>query len=353
MSAVNYSNIAKVPEAERLNALAKAVNFELSLPQLGLDILGGKGAFGAQVVDATGKPIAKSFGADAVKAHLATKYATPGDNPALAATADRVAGFFHSGINELDLGWTNLFQFVDMRQSNQTSFKVIGASTTMQFKQRAPGEKVEIARNIGSTDTPVEYVTYAAGLGVLDDWLRFQQYWTIEQTVAEFRGKYYDLQADLHYGLITALGSGIDVAYATDATVTFNAAAAAILRNMRASGYALGSGVQFTILTSPEKLGYVLKMLEATRGSQLVANTAGAQPIAYSVGQVIASPYVDAADTGYYLVVPGRRLQRGTWMDLQIETNRDIYKRAQDWVGTGQFNAAVGDTNQVRRVKFA
>jgi hypothetical protein len=240
--------------------------------------------------DATGKPIAKSFGADAVKAHLATKYATPGDNPALAATADRVAGFFHSGINELDLGWTNLFQFVDMRQSNQTSFKVIGASTTMQFKQRAPGEKVEIARNIGSTDTPVEYVTYAAGLGVLDDWLRFQQFWNIEQTVAEFRGKYYDLQAELHYGLITALGSGIDVAYATDATVTFNAAAAAILRNMRASGYALGAGVQFTILTSPEKLGYVLKMLEATRGSQLVANTAGAQPIAYSVGQVVASP---------------------------------------------------------------
>lgn len=353
MSAVNYSNIAKVPEADRLQALAKAVNFDLSLPALGLDLAGGKAGFGAQVVDATGKPMGKSFSADAIKAALATKYATPGDNPGLEATSQRVASFFHTGINEIDLGWTNLFQFVDMRQSNNTSFKVIGANTNMVFKQRAPGEKVEISRNIGSSDTPVEYVTYAAGLGILDDWLRFQQYWTIEQTVAEFRGKYFDKQAELHYGLITALGAGIDVAFATDATVTFNAAAAAVLRNMRSSGYALGAGVQFTILTSPEKLGYVLKMLEATRGSQLVANTANAQPIAYSVGQVIASPYVDAADSGYYLVAPGRRLQRATWMDLQIETNRDIYKRAQDWVGTGQFNAVVGDTNQVRRVKFA
>lgn len=353
MSAVNYSNIAKVPEAERLGALAKAVNFELALPQMGLDILGGKGAFGAQVVDAAGKPLGKALTADAIKTHLATKYATPGDNPGLEATAQRAAGFFHSGINELDLGWTGLYQFVDMRQSNQTSFKVIGANTNMVFKQRAPGEKVEISRNIGSSDTPVEYVTYAAGLGILDDWMRFQQFWNIEQTVSEFRGKYYDKQAELHYGLITALGAGINVAFATDATQTFNNAAASILRAMRSSGYALGSGVQFTIVTSPEKLGYVLKMLEATRGSQLVANTAGAQPIAYSVGQVIATPYVSASDLGYYLVVPGRRLQRATWMDLQIESDRDIYKRAVDWVGTGQFNAVVGDTNQVRRVLFA
>jgi hypothetical protein len=353
MSAVNYSNIAKVPEADRLQALAKAVNFDLSLPQLSLDIAGGKAAFGAVVVDATGKPLGKSFGVDSIKAALATKYATPGDNPALEATAQRVAGFFHSGINEIDLGWTNLFQFVDLRSSINTSFKILGASTSMQFKQRAPGEKVEINRNISSTDAVVEYVTYAAGLGILDDWLRFQQYWTIEQTVAEFRGKYYDIQAELHYGLFTALGAGINTAFATDATQTFNNAAASILRAMRASGYALGSGVQFTILTSPEKLGYVLKMLEATRGSQMLAFNANSQPIAYSVANVIASPHVAADDTGYYLIVPGRRLQRATWMDLQIESNRDIYKRAVDWVGTGQFNAAVGDTNQVRRVLFS
>lgn len=353
MNAVNYSNIAKVPEADRLSALAKAINFDLSLPQLALDVQGGKSGAGVQIVDVAGRPLGKSFSVDAIKATLATKYATPGDNASLAATADRVAGFFHSGLNEIDLGWTNLFQFVDMRQSTKSSFKIIGASTSMVFKQRAAGEKVEISRDITSTDAPVEYVTYAAGLGILDDWLRFQDYWTMEQTVSEFRGKYYDIQADLHYGLFTGQSTGIDVNFSTDATQTFNNAAADMLRDMRDSGYALGSGVQFKILTSPEKLGYVLKMLEATRGSQIVAYNANAQPIAYSVSEVIASPHVPANDTGYYLIVPGRRLQRAVWMDLQIETNRDIYKRAQDWVGTGQFNAAVGDTNQVRRVKFA
>lgn len=353
MSAVNYANLAKVQESDRLSALAKAINFDLSLPQLALDVAGGKAAYGAQVVDAAGRPLAKGFETPAIKAALATKYATPGDNPALEATAQRVSGFFHSGINEIDLGWTNLFQFVDMRQSTKDSFKIIGASTGLAFEQRAPGEKVEITRQIDSTSSSVPYVTYAAGIGILDDWLRFQDFWTIEQTVAEFRGKYYDVQAELHYGLFTAQSSGINVAFSTDATQTFNNAAADMLRDMRSSGYALGSGVQFTILTSPEKLGYVLKMLEATRGSQIVAFNENAQPIAYSVGQVIASPHVAANDTGYYLIVPGRRIQRGTWMDLQIETNRDIYKRAQDWVGTGQFNAAVADTNQVRRVAFS
>lgn len=353
MSAVNYSNIAKVPEGERLHALAKAVNFDLALPQLALDMQSGKALHAAQVVGPDGNPLGKALDFNATKAFLSTKYATPGDNPALEATAQRVSSFFHGGINELDLGWTNLFQFVDMRSANQTSFKVVGANTGMVFKARAAGEKTEITRNIQSADTPVEFVTYSAGLGILDDWLRYQQFWTIEQNVAEFRGKYYDKQAELHYGLFTAQSTGIDVNFATDATQTFNAAAATILRNLRSSGYGLGAGVQFTILTSPEKLGYVLKMLEATRGSQMVANNANAQPIAYSVAQVIASPYVAANDTGYYLIVPGRRIQRGTWMDLQIETTRDIYKRAQDWVGTGQFNAVLADTNQVRRVKFS
>ncbi len=40
-------------------------------------------------------------------------------------------------------------------------------------------------------------------------------------------------------------------------------------------------------------------------------------------------------------------------MDLQIEKNRDIYKRAEDWVGTMQYNATIADTSQVRRVLFA
>ena len=353
MSASNYSNLAKVPEGERLTALFKAINFDLSLPQLALDVQSGKALHAAQVFDPEGKSLAKPIAADATKAFLAQKYATPGDNPALASTTQRVVQYFHTGLNELDLGWTQLFRFVDMRSSNQPSFKIIGASTGLTFKQRAPGEKVEINRNFGETSAEVEFVTYAGGLGVLDDWLRFNQYWTIQQVVEEFRGKYYDKQAELHYGLFTALGSGINVAFDTDATKTFNKAVAAMLRALNGKGYGVSSGAQVDILVNPEQLGYVLKMLEATRGSTMVAYNAASQPLAFSVRNVIATTQIPADASGYYVVLADRKIQRATWMDLQIESTHDIYKRAQDWVGTAQFNAAIGDTDQVRRVAFA
>lgn len=352
MSAANYANLAKVPDGERLSALFKAINFDLSLPQLALDMQNGKAMHAAQVVDTEGRTQARPLSAEATKSFLVNKYATPGDNPALAATTQRVVQYFHTGLNELDMGWTQLFRFVDMRQANQPSFKIIGASTGLAFKQRAPGEKVEINRNFGETSAEVEFVTYAGGLGVLDDWLRFQQYWTIQQVVEEFRGKYYDKQAEIHYGLFTALGAGIDVAFDTDATKTFNKAVAGMLRALNGKGYAIGSGAQFDIIVNPEQLGYVLKMLEATRGSQLVAFNAASQPLAYSVRNIISTTQAPAAATGYYVVLADRKIQRATWMDLQIETNRDIYKRAQDWVGTAQFNAAIGDTDQVRRIAF-
>ena len=353
MSASNYSNLAKVPEADRLSALFKAINFDLSLPQVALDMQTGKAMHARQLFDQEGKQIGRSISADATKAFLVQKYATPGDNPALAATTQRVVQYFHTGLNELDLGWTNLFRFVDMRAANQPSFKIIGASTGLTFKQRAPGEKVEINRNFGETSAEVEFITYAGGLGVLDDWLRFQQYWTVQQVVEEFRGKFYDKQAEIHYGLFTAIGSGINVAFDTDATKTFNKAVAGMMRALNGKGYGISSGAQVDIIVNPEQLGYVLKMLEATRGSQMVAYNAASQPLAFSVRNIIATTAVPANATAYYVVLADRKIQRATWLDLQIETTRDIYKRAQDWVGTSQFNAAIGDTDQVRRVAFS
>lgn len=353
MSAVNYSNLAQVPEADRLPELLKAVNLDLALPQMALDVQGGKAAHAAQLIGVDGMAMGKAIDAPAVKAFLSTKYATPGDNPMLAATANRVVQYFHTGLNEMDLGWTNLFRFVDMRASNQPSFTVMGASTGLTFKQRAPAEKVEINRNFGETSAVVEFVTYAGGLGVLDDWLRFQQYWNVQQVVEEFRGKFYDKQAEIHYGLLTAIGAGINVAFDTDATKTFNKAVAGMLRALDGKGMGISSGAQVDIVVNPEQLGYVLKMLEATRGSQLVANNANAQPLAYSVRSIISTTKIPANATGYYVVLPDRKLQRATWMDLQIESNRDIYKRAVDWVGTSQFNAAVGDTDQIRRIAFS
>lgn len=353
-AAVNYAAIGALPEDQRLKALAGAINFELGLVQFGLDVMGGKAANAPQLRDVAGKAAGGELvNLEAIKAALTRKYATPGDNANLQNTAGRVQQFFRAGLQDIDLGWTNLYTHVDLRNSTQPSFEILDATSTLKFVQRAPGEKVEINRAFGDTSAVVKYVTYAGGLGVLDDWFRFQQYWNVEQVVTEFRLKYYQKQAELHYGLFTALGAGVNHAFTTDATTTFNAAAASILRAVANKGYGAGQNAQFYILVNPEKLGYVTKMLDTTRGSQLLAYRENAEPIGYNVAGIIATTEIPANANAYYLVLPGRKIQRGTWLDLSIEENRDIYKRAQDWVGTGQFNAAIGDTDQVRRVAFA
>ena len=363
MNAVTkFSKLAQVQgdHGAQLTALKQAIDFEFGLPGAFVDIAGPSAGrmFAAKSSDGAG---VRLFAAndprmvtdDQVKAYLARKWATPGDNPILEDIAGRVTSWFHTNMPEIDLGWTNLFQLVDLRGSNQDSFDIIDTNAGISYQQIAPGAKIKVRREFSEASTPIKYLTYGDGIGILDDWLRFQRFWNIEQVTAEARGKAWDKQAELHYGLFTGQGAGIDFSFATDDTQTFNGAAASILRAVHGKGYGVGQNASFWILCAPEHVGRILKMLEARSGSQIVAFQQNAQPLAYNVAGVIASTYVPSNSTGYYLVLPGRKIQRGVWKDLTVESDRDIYSRAQDWVFHLQFNAAVGDSSQVRRVKFS
>jgi hypothetical protein len=351
----NFKALGSVAGDQQLKMLAQAVSFELGLVNAFLDVQGGaaKNArglhlLGAHMPSAANDPVSL----EAVKGYLAQKYTTAADTPTLSDTGARVQSFFHTNMPELDLAWTNLFQLVDLRGSTQDHFDIIGTNAGLSFSQLAPGQPIKVRRDITEAVTTVGVVEYGEGLGILDRWLQFQQFWNVEQAVAEFRAKAWDKMAEIHYGLFTALSSAVNVVFDTDDTKTFNNAAGALFRAVRSSGYAVGQNAGLWIVTSPEQKGRVLKMLEATQGSLLVANQANAQPIAYNVAGVIASTYVAANASGYYLVLPGRKMQRGNWKDLTLESTRDIYAGAQDWVGRMQFNAAIGDTAQVRRVLF-
>jgi hypothetical protein len=155
----------------------------------------------------------------------------------------------------------------------------------------------------------------------------------------------------VHYGLFTALGAGVNTAFATNDQQTLNNAAATIARLMEPKGYGSGS-LQFDIVTSPEQIGRILLMLEARQGSAFVAMQ-NRQPVAWTVRNVIASTRITAADTGYYLVLPGLRLKRGQWLDPTLESDRIAAAAGTDWYARAQFNAVIADTDQVRRVLFA
>lgn len=358
MNAVaRFAALAKLPTAseQQRRALADAIDLELSLPNMYLDLAGGKAANDPTVKQLSERAKAQAPKLEAVKSALSLKYPTASDSPQSSDVAARIDQWFHTGLAELDLGWTNLFRLVDMRSANQDAFEIFTGSFPVTFKQRAPGEKIEIARVPAETEMRVPMVEYGAGVGVLDNWLRYNKWWSVEEVVTGFRATSWDHMARSHYGLLTGLGAGINFAKLPDdefGSATLNAAAAYIYRQQQHQGTGVTTSTPLWIVTSPEKVGYVTRMLEVTRGS-LMAGYSGREPVNTTIAGVIASTHVAADDSGYYLVLPGRRLARGLWQDLQIERNRDIYKRAEDLVGTMQYNAIVGDTTQVRRVQFA
>lgn len=350
----NYNALGKVQgEGPMLKALVGAIGFDLSAPDLAIELMGPR-------VSQLGKSV-RVFAAndprlptnDQIKAFLGRKWTVPSDTPALADVAGRVESFFHTNMPEIDLGWMNIFRLVDLRSSQHDSFDITDTNAGIVWEQQKPGAKIKPRREIVESSTSVKYLTYVAGLGLLDDWLRFQKFWKIEEAILEFRATAWDKKAELHYALLTAQGAGIDQAFDTNDTKTFNNAASAILRNVRTKGYAAGQNARFWIVCAPEHQGRIQLMLEATQGSGIVQYQAGVQPIAYSVEGVIASTHIPANSTGYYLVLPGRKIARGEWLDLQTKSVRDEYTRAEDLLGTMQFNAIVGDSDQIRRVKFA
>jgi len=339
---------------EQLKALEQAINTDFNLPALfgelggspriatvdGIKVIGGK----------DGNLVVPSV--ERVKAHLSTKWVVPGDNPNLVDASNRVVEFFHTNMPDMDLGYQQAFDLVDMRSSNQDTFEILDANNGITFQQYKPGAEVKIRRGVTDSKMSVSVCTFADGVGILDDWLRFQKWWAVSDTVAEFNAKAQDKLASWHYDLFTALSSGVDVAFDTDDTKTLNKAAAKILRAVEGKGYGAGSNAGFLIYCAPEDVGRITKMLTATAGSLVVAYQANVQPITVRVQAVIATANLPADLGGYYLVLPGRKLKRGNWMDLTIESARNIYVRASDYVGTFQANAAIGDTAQVARVKF-
>ena len=357
----NFKALEGLPADEQRKRIAKAVAFNLHMPQLILDTMGEKAAYlraaandgHVGVKSLAGMPAIKAPTAEDFERTLRSKYATQDQNPNLTTATNAATSWFHSNMPEIDTGYLPLFDLIDLRGTPHSSFDVETTSAGITWVERKAGGKTQIRREFSEAKVTVNYVEYTAGLGILDTWLQFNQFWKVSDAVAEFMSTEQDKRAEIHYGLLTALGSGVNETFATDAATTFNNACAAIIRNVSSSGYAVGANPQFDIVCQPEKLGYIVAMLEATRGSVMVAYGTQNQPIVFSVRNVISTRHIPAASTSYYLVLPGRKMKRGLWKDLTLESKRDIYVSAEDWVGSAQYNASIADTNQVRRVLYA
>lgn len=283
------------------------------------------------------------FGGDA-------KYATPDANPILTTATGLLEQWFHE-LTYFDFNYLRSFGYINLIGSNQDSFKINTTSAGVTWTQRNPGDRTPVRREFAEGEQSVGMLEFSAGIGILDVWLQFNQFYRIEEVVNEFINAAHVKRASLHYALITATTN--EEAFATDDATTFNNAISTMVQATKNKGYGLGANPVVDAYVDTKRAGRVLAMLEATRGSLTVAYGTQDQPITVSPRSVNVCPDLSTSGSGYYLVLAGGKLKTADWKRLTIESQRDITASATDWVGVEQYNAAAGDANQIIRVKFS
>lgn len=275
---------------------------------------------------------------------MSAKGATgPSDAPNVMNRNLVTAGVFYPGMVDplLDYGFEELFDFVDMRQSLQTSFDILDVSNLITFSEVKSGERMK-KYGIQDAKSSVAKMTVAAALGILDDWVNYQQYWNLNQAAMEAKSKYFDKMATDHYALIVAGAQA--QAFATDDITTINNACASILTGCAAKGYVLTGNETFELRAN------VTLKARIEKAFALNFNTPGPTSPNQLVHTLNRKYSTKLSTTEYYVVLAGRKLKRGIWSDLSAETDRDILMRGTDVAYCGEYNAGVGEVQQIRKL---
>lgn len=247
-----------------------------------------------------------------------------------------------------DRGYELLFDEVDMRQSTNNTFEMLDVTGGVTFYQHDIGAEAKLSSIPSSSKTQVAMLRYTGGYNVLDDWLKFNQYYKIDELTADTIRRWYDNRATIFYGLLTALAAGINESYDTDDITTINNACSAILVNLSAAGYPVDENSEFVITCNPKTRGRIFKAINA---SFINPNSNNSQ-IMYNIRTVISTTKI--ANTTYYVSLPGGKNKRGEWEDLNLRTpqrNELMLGAAHVW--TGGYNGIVGESKQHRRCSLS
>ena len=247
-----------------------------------------------------------------------------------------------------DRGYEVLFDEVDMRLSTSKSFDLLNVSGGVTFYQQEPGEEAKLSKLPSATKVAVAMLRFTGGFPILDDWLRFNEYYKIDQLTSDTVKRWYDTKATLFYGLLTALSAGINESFATDDVTTINNACAAILTNLEALGYPVSETNRFFITCHPNLKMRIFKALAAA----FMNPNANNSEIVWPIAGVISTTKI--ASTSYYVSLPGEKNKRGEWDDLNArEPQRNELKLGADHVWTGAYNGVIGEVKQHRRCALA
>jgi hypothetical protein len=257
--------------------------------------------------------------------------------------ATPVAQVYTSSVKTPDRGYEVLFDEYDMRASANDSFELLDVTGGVTFYQLKPGEEVKLSAIPKGAVTTVKYLQFAGGLNILDVWLRFNQYYKIDELFEDTILSWWDKKADLFYGLLTALAAGVNQAYDTSDIKTINNACAQILIDCKAAGLKVPENPDFAITCNPtlkERILTALKMTFETQGVN--------KQVVFNVPTIITTSKV--ANTSYYVSLPGFKNKRGEWEDLNArDAQRDEQHLGAVHVWSGMYNGIIGQAAQHRR----
>lgn len=251
-------------------------------------------------------------------------------------------------VNAPDRGYEALFSLVDMLSSTSKTFEIANVTGGVTFYQVQPGEEAKLSRLPAVGKVDVGMLRFLGGFAILDDWLRFNELYKIDELTTDTVTRWYDQKANLFYGLLTAMSSGINQSFATDDVTTINNAASQIIVDMTAAGYSVSAASQMYIVCHPSLLARIYKAMAAvftnpnSNNNQIVYNIAGVIPTA------------KIASTSYYVALPGFKAKRGEWENLNTRpAQRNELVLGADHVWTGAYNGAIAETKQFRRCSLS
>jgi hypothetical protein len=246
-----------------------------------------------------------------------------------------------------DRGYELLFDEVNMRQSTNESFELLDVKGGVTFYQQLHGEEARLTPIRKAAKTLVSMLRFTGGFSVLDDWLRFNQYYKIDELTRDTVRSWYGKKATIFYGLLSAL-TGIDEAFDTDDATTINNACGQILEDLQAAGYDVDENSEFIVTCNPKLRGRIFKALAAT----YTMPNANTNQILFNIRAVVSTTKVP--NTHYFVSLPGYKNKRGEWEDFNARpAQRDELKLGADHIWTGGYNGIIGQKLQHRKCALA
>lgn len=270
------------------------------------------------------------------------KYTRPGHISGLPERDEMDLRFYGPGD---DTTIFQLFRYIDKRQSKNPTHKFASISASgIVFEQKRDGQEVRLRRVSAGSPTSLESTTWEGALGLDDEAKRFDDYGVFEQNIQTVPAIYRDKQATVLATLLTALGAGVNEAWATDLITTINNGCASILEN---AGTELGlpDNPEFTLVYNPRRASMVRQALISDL--TLANDNSSKNQLEFNI-RPVKTRKIDTANM--YLTIPGYDMVLAEWDPLFAEYGRDHNRGMDAHIYRGRWNAGIGNTNQIRRI---